>query len=159
MRGGLLLAPLSQGMNSLRIEFVRNSSPGISERTERGAPTPSLTGHGNTFGTQKKKKCRMHGAATTGFLYFAVFLLTTHGHHLGRMQGVYRQGLDTLVAIQDAIKAFPGKFPDVAKIKFAQHVSDHLEAVVALGMGNKPKHHMLIELASRLHVAMCINFH
>ena len=115
--------------------------------------------HGNTFGTQKKKKCRMHGAATTGFLYFAVFLLTTHGHHLGRMRGVYRQGLDALVAIQDAIKAFPGKFPDVAKIKFAQHVSDHLEAVVALGMGNKPKHHMLIELASRLHVAMCINFH
>ena len=88
-------------------------------------------------------------------MYFCVHLLNTHGNALGPLQGIFRRGLDALVRIQDAIKSFPTRFPDADRDKFAQDVSVHLESVRALGMSFIPKHHMLVELAARLHDGQC----
>jgi hypothetical protein len=104
----------------------------------------------STLGTNSVRAFRVHGAATNGMLYFARHLLARVGSALGPKLLDYKRGLDALISIQESMKAHPRRYPPQAMQTFVEDVCTHMHCLRRLSINNKPKHHLLIDLAGRL---------
>jgi hypothetical protein len=103
----------------------------------------------NTFGSHSKRAFRVQGAATNGLLAFARYLLDKIGHGFGDRLQLYRKGLDALLSIGQSMKDHPRKYPPQAVQHFVDDVGRYVAASKALGVPEKPKLHLLFDLAAR----------
>lgn len=101
------------------------------------------------FGSRQEHALKLHGSECNGFLFFSLFLLERYGESLGAKKAMYQDALGSLANILTAIKRYPRAVPVRAMQEFVDNVCQHVRAAGALGIPMKPKHHFLIEMASR----------
>ena len=101
------------------------------------------------IGTDSNRKFALHGAEANGFLKYANDLLRERGQVLGNKRPHYEACLGSLVRIVDSIYDNPHRYPALAMQQFVNDTCTHLHALEQLGLVTIPKHHMLIEMASR----------
>ena len=104
------------------------------------------------FGKSTKRSSSLHAAETNGMLAFSEFLLVRHGHVLGERQLLHVEASETLRRIHKRIQAHPRKFPAEEIVGFCDDAQRHMRAIKALGIQERPKHHVLLEIAGRLHL-------
>jgi hypothetical protein len=94
--------------------------------------------------------CGLHGAETNGFLFFCDFLIKKHSSQLPPSQATpCLRASAALCSILDIIRSHGDVLPPRAIQNFIDATKTYISASAALGVPQRPKLHMLIELAGR----------
>lgn len=101
------------------------------------------------LGSATDKQFKLHASETNGFLHFSMTLLDTHGASLGRKHSLYKDAVGSMVKVCELIKRFPRRLPPREMQLFTDSVITHMRALEKLEIRPKPKHHFMLEMASR----------
>ena len=103
------------------------------------------------FGSSDAPQLHLHGAETNAALRFSCgALLPQVGKCLGGREAHYKVAIESCLAILELIRAHQQTMKPAIAQEFSEHVVAHLRSLKHLGISAKPKHHALMELATKI---------
>ena len=101
------------------------------------------------FGTQSAPNCHLYASQTNHFLYFASLLLDEYNEKVPEYD-TWRAGLDSPLDILELIHLMGAREPtEDEAMEFMETAKRHVDTCKRLAIAPKPKHHMMLEMASR----------
>ena len=105
------------------------------------------------FGKRTSPALGLHAAETNGFIVFcSEHLLPRYGAALGSRKADYELVLGSMCRIIDLIRKHKREATPAMRQSFCKQVSEHLLACGRLELPCIRKHHMMVEVAARLHI-------
>ena len=102
------------------------------------------------LGAQDNPFMGLQAAESNSFLEFAQeVLLPWYGHLLGDRRPDYSAAIDSAMVTLRICREYKRKMPGRVRQEFCDACSHHLRKLSKLGLNTRPKHHQLLELASR----------